>query len=201
MQKYVKRQRRKYHMLSPIHFITLKEVYEDATEREKTFLLGEHFNNNPHNREALYDMVIRKVSSLDDILYLEDSNVNFPLEESIKNIPYASFRPLTEDVGVLALDKLAYFKEYADTLYQYGKILKDRANRSVIEYDTENYRDEKTRKIIKKYKPLTRYSPGAIFILNGEQVLTERDLLTHYHDGEYIISQKQHTHYSTRFIL
>ena len=188
-------------MIYPIHFIALKEAYEDATEREKTFLLGEHFNNNPRNREALYDMVIRKVSSLDNILYLEDSNVNFPLEESVKNNPYASFRPLTEDVGVLTLDKLAYFKVYADTLYQYGEILKERANRSVIEYDTENYRDEKTRKIIKKYKSLTDNSFNAIFILNGEQVLTERDLLTHYHEGEYVISQKQNTHYSTRFIL
>lgn len=188
-------------MLSPIHFITLKEVYEDASERKKTFLLGEHFNNNPRNREALYDMVIRKVSSLDNILYLEDSNVKFPFEESVKDIPHASYRPLTKDVGVLALDKLAYFKEYADTLYQYGEILKDRANRSVIEYDTENYRDEKTRKIIERYNSLTNVSFNAIFILHGEQVLTERDLLTHYHDGEYIISQKQNTYYSTRFIL
>lgn len=188
-------------MLYPIHFITLKEVYEDATEREKTFLLGEHFNNNPRNREALYDMVIRKVSSLDDILYLEDSNVKFPFEESVKDIPHASYRPLTEDLGVLALDKLAYFKEYADTLYQYGKILKDRANRSVIEYSYENFKDEKECKIIEKYNSLTTDSFNAIFILNGEQVLTERDLLTHYHEGEYVISQKQNTYYSTRFIL
>ena len=188
-------------MLSPIHFITLKEVYEDATEREKTFLLGEHFNNNPRNREALYDMVIRKVSSLDNILYLEDSNVNFSLEESVKNIPHVSFRPLTENVGVLALDRLAYFKEYADTFYQYGKILADKANRSVIEYSYESYRDAEERKIIMKYKSLTDNLFNAIFILNGEQVLTERDLLTHYHDGEYIISKKQNTYYSTRFIL
>lgn len=188
-------------MLYPIHFITEKKVYEDASEREKTFLLGEYFNNNPRNREALYDMVIRKASSLDDILYLEDSNVNFPLEESVKDIPHASYRPLTKNVGVLEIDKLAYFKEYADTVYQYGEILKDRANRSVIEYGTENYWDEKTRKIIEKYNSLTKDSFTAIFILNGEQVLTQRDLLTHYHEGEYIISQKQNTYYSERFIL
>lgn len=188
-------------MIYPIYFIALKHAYEAATEHEKTFLLGEHFNNNPRNREALYDMVIRKVSSLDNILYLEDSNVNFLLEESVKNISHASFRPLTKKVGVLALDKLAYFKAYANALYQYGKILEDRADKSVIQYSYENYRDAEERKIIKNYTSVMDYSPGAIFLLNGEQVFTEHDLLTDYHEGEYVISQKQNTYYSTRFIL
>lgn len=188
-------------MVYPIYFITQKYAYETASKRQRTFLLGEHLNNNPRNREALYDMVIRKVSLLDNILYLEESNVTFPLEESVKNISHASFKPLTQDIGTLELDELGYFKEYADVFYQYGKVLDDRANRSVIEYTYENHRDAEERKIIKNYKSLTSDSYDPIFILDGERVLTIHDLFTQYYDGGYVISQKQNTYYSTRFIL